>query len=238
MPRKKPAGNYIAAQTPRVLTNGDTLTYTLAFPDSPTPYTYTYTNTTNATTFYGGWWQQPATGQAPVWAPDVGTDPNHPYPSTRPSDIRWLTPDAPPPPTPISEEVKKQIEDAKLSPHAALVGYRAWAVDLDNTEGPMLKSVVTGTIWPYRKELRAHRLRNDWDTPNGIHAARSMEHLMDNAYLATSKVCGEVYLWGRVIHGEIGYRAEYAYPKVLRSRHDYWWLKELANRYGIPYEVA
>lgn len=27
---------------------------------------------------------------------------------------------------------------------------------------------------------------------------------------------GEVYLWGKVIPGELGYRAQYAYPKNLR----------------------
>jgi hypothetical protein len=48
----------------------------------------------------------------------------------------------------------------------------------------------------------------------GIHAAKDLETL--RAFLSSGPIVGEVYLWGKVIPGENGYRAQYAYPKSLR----------------------
>ena len=46
----------------------------------------------------------------------------------------------------------------------------------------------------------------------GIYAARRVDQLpeMDAAF-----ICGEVYLWGVVVEHELGWRAQYAYPKNL-----------------------
>lgn len=49
----------------------------------------------------------------------------------------------------------------------------------------------------------------------GIYAAASLSELRTIVGAASVDVVGEVYLWGKVIKGERGYRAEYAYPKSL-----------------------
>jgi preprotein translocase subunit YajC len=48
----------------------------------------------------------------------------------------------------------------------------------------------------------------------GVYAARTMEHLNQCGYQKFG-VHGEVYLWGRVVEHEHGWRAEFAYPKSL-----------------------
>jgi hypothetical protein len=53
----------------------------------------------------------------------------------------------------------------------------------------------------------------------GIHAAKDLETLQ--LALLSGPVVGEVYLWGKVIPGEDGYRAQYAYPKSLRLVADH-----------------
>jgi hypothetical protein len=53
-------------------------------------------------------------------------------------------------------------------------------------------------------------------------------------------VAGEVLLWGKVIRGELGYRAQYAYPKrlcvVLRSAERRNKAIEALGIYGVPVE--
>lgn len=49
----------------------------------------------------------------------------------------------------------------------------------------------------------------------GIYAAKSEQHLSDIRYVRNEEVHGEVYLWGRVWDHELGYRAQFAYPKKL-----------------------
>ena len=53
----------------------------------------------------------------------------------------------------------------------------------------------------------------------GIHAAKDLENL--RIALISGPIVGEVYLWGKVIPGEDGYRAQYAYPKSLRLVADH-----------------
>ena len=48
----------------------------------------------------------------------------------------------------------------------------------------------------------------------GIYAAKDLDTLQKVAF--PEPIVGEVYLWGKVIPGENGYRAQYAYPKSLR----------------------
>lgn len=61
--------------------------------------------------------------------------------------------------------------------------------------------------------LREHQapLESCWC---GIHAAKDLDTLRKVA--GPGPIVGEVYLWGKVIPGELGYRAQYAYPKSLR----------------------
>jgi hypothetical protein len=48
----------------------------------------------------------------------------------------------------------------------------------------------------------------------GIYAAKDLDTL--RTVSGPGLIVGEVYLWGKVIPGELGYRAQYAYPKSLR----------------------
>jgi hypothetical protein len=51
------------------------------------------------------------------------------------------------------------------------------------------------------------------------------------SYRSDADVCGEIYLWGKTILGENGYRAQYAYPKALESRVP---IHAALLEYGVP----
>jgi hypothetical protein len=76
----------------------------------------------------------------------------------------------------------------------------------------------------------------------GVYAARNKEHLQWIGYLADADIYGEVALWGEVVPHELGYRAQYAYPKnfilkihriPFRQNHCETFLMGL-TAYGIP----
>jgi hypothetical protein len=48
----------------------------------------------------------------------------------------------------------------------------------------------------------------------GVYAAKTVEHLRQSGYERCG-VFGEVYLWGSVVEHQLGWRAEFAYPKSL-----------------------
>jgi preprotein translocase subunit YajC len=48
----------------------------------------------------------------------------------------------------------------------------------------------------------------------GVYAAKNLEHLRQLGY-ADRGICGEVYLWGKVVEHKLGWRAQFAYPKNL-----------------------
>ena len=64
-------------------------------------------------------------------------------------------------------------------------------------------------------------------------AAFLKQHLRDRLF-DDSAVVGQVYLWGRIIEHERGYRAQYAYPKCIVYAQKSAAL--LAQTYGIPYK--
>lgn len=179
------------------------------------------TNPYSQGTYIGGW----TTGSSSwppttTWPPTVGA-PLAPMPAALPN-VQL-----------VDSELEKQIEEAKNSPHAALIGYRAWYVDLEQLDGPYLRS-IQGALWPYKKELEAHKLEAKCHG-NGIHAARTEAHLLRMGY--SGPIVGEVYLWGRIIHGVTGFRAQYAYPKHLYAAKRTWVTDLLAKKYGVPVDV-
>jgi hypothetical protein len=106
-----------------------------------------------------------------------------------------------------------------------VVGYRVWQWDADG-----LKS-LNGEVWFPRQQLsaickadasgRISGLKNAAHRASelpyfkctcGIYAARTVEHIRQWGY-GKFAVQGEVYLWGRVVEHERGWRAEFAYPK-------------------------
>lgn len=77
----------------------------------------------------------------------------------------------------------------------------------------------------------------------GLYAARSLDDLRGQPLFGLSRmVVGQVALWGKVIPGQFGYRAQFAYPKRLCVfegvlRRDPGVLDALAA-YDVPIEVV
>jgi hypothetical protein len=108
-----------------------------------------------------------------------------------------------------------------------VVGYRVWQWDAAGLQS------LNGELWFARQPLsavcRADRsgsisglskaTHDSGELPYfnctcGVYAARTIEHLHKCGYRKFG-VHGEVYLWGRVVEHERGWRAQFAYPKAL-----------------------
>lgn len=121
-----------------------------------------------------------------------------------------------------------------------IVGRRCWG--LAKIGGKILLcSAASHTVWPGDERFTAecsksHAPPGD-DCTCGIYALAETEpwpyYDFDGGGQA---VWGEVFLWGTVVKGEKGYRAQFAYPKRLYLAHkDYCFLKRLSESYrGVP----
>src|ERR1035438_5624358 len=109
-----------------------------------------------------------------------------------------------------------------------IVGHRVWTWD---TKG--LKSLC-GERWHPSQSLaarcrasavvgpivgRAEAVHDAHEVPQtdctcGVYAAKNLEHLRQFGYEGRG-IHGEVYLWGTVVEHELGWRAQFAYPKSL-----------------------
>ena len=107
-----------------------------------------------------------------------------------------------------------------------MVGYRAWKW---NTT--VLQSLC-GEPWHPRQSLaarcrhssvvgpivgRAENAHDAHDAPQekctcGIYAVKTLDHFRSTGYERFG-IHGEVHLWGTVVEHELGYRAQFAYPK-------------------------
>jgi hypothetical protein len=104
-----------------------------------------------------------------------------------------------------------------------IVGYRVWAWD-----GKELKS-LNGGRWSPGRALAAKCPTTNHGAPAdgcscGIYAAKDYQHLQKINCSVEYALHGEVYLWGKVVEHDLGYRAQCAYPKSLflpssRDRH-------------------
>jgi len=111
-----------------------------------------------------------------------------------------------------------------------IVGYRAWR----QLEGPLLTSLNVGCeTWPPGEPMTARCVRispeilgiaplPEHQAPDehcgcGIYALKTpaINHLYRTDPWPSPLVYGEVYLWGKVVEHEHGWRAQYAYPKSL-----------------------
>lgn len=96
-----------------------------------------------------------------------------------------------------------------------IVGYRVWNWD---TAG--IRS-LNGEQWLPGRALTAKCPTTDHESPAdgcscGVYAAKTYQHLRKiTSYYVDSVVHGEVYLWGKVVEHDLGYRAQSAYPKSL-----------------------
>lgn len=137
-----------------------------------------------------------------------------------------------------------------------IVGVRAWLIvpflARDGTESLRLVSVTGREIWqPYRRvEARCEPGSGDaplvaheppWpDCMCGVWATRELEPCRQIVSGSITSAClGEVYLWGRVLEFERGWRARYAYPKRLLGGYCTGEEAEAIGRiYGVPVELA
>ena len=102
-----------------------------------------------------------------------------------------------------------------------VVGYRVWSWDAIG-----LKS-LNGELWMPGQPLsaacrtlaeRAEDGLSVHDAPQmnctcGVYAAKSLDGLRALGYMRYGSIYGELYLWGTVVEHQLGWRAQYAYPK-------------------------
>jgi MraZ protein len=118
-----------------------------------------------------------------------------------------------------------------------IVGYRAWWCDSDGLKSLNQEPWIPGKALPARCRTaergalvgRAQNADAAHELPQtnctcGVYAWKNPEHLCGLDELTKHLrsmgwrgygICGEVYLWGTVVEHELGWRAQFAYPKSL-----------------------
>ena len=103
-----------------------------------------------------------------------------------------------------------------------IIGHRVWRWDAAG-----LRS-LNGKPWSPRQPLAAKCgavNAHDADEPPhlectcGVYAAKNIEHLRQLGYEGRG-IRGEVHLWGTVVEHELGWRAQFAYPRSLVLPHE------------------
>lgn len=126
-----------------------------------------------------------------------------------------------------------------------LLGYRVWA-----TDGPRLISLADGRGWePYKAKEAAHVGFHGWaekchESPCwrhvpylrpgcGIYAYKTLDDLRrgleEDERNYELYAIGSIWLWGRIVEHEWGYRAQYAYPAAIFTH------RAIADAYGVPF---
>ena len=109
-----------------------------------------------------------------------------------------------------------------------IIGYRVWKWEktgLKSLCGERWKpsqllaarcraSVVVGPIAGRAEAVHDAHEPPQTDCTCGVYASKSLEQLLTTGY-AKCGIHGEVYLWGTVVEHELGWRAQFAYPKSL-----------------------
>jgi len=108
-----------------------------------------------------------------------------------------------------------------------IIGYRMWQWDSAGLKSLNCEPWLPGRPLSARCRSTMRRCRAfaqkaaddshnvpEQDCTCGVYAAKSLEHLRETGY-TTFGVYGEVHLWGRVVEHELGWRAQFAYPKAL-----------------------
>ncbi len=108
-----------------------------------------------------------------------------------------------------------------------VVGYRVWqwgATGLRSLNGEkwfahqrmsaVCRAAASGSIAGLSKATHGPDELPYFGCTCGVYAAKTMDHLHQCGY-GKFGVHGEVYLWGKVVEHERGWRAQFAYPKTL-----------------------
>ena len=136
------------------------------------------------------------------------------------------------------------MHDSVVIPDIAetIVGHRAWGIA--RTPSGLQLASWGGTIWPPGTALTATCTKNHTSPGDnctcGIYALTTQEGFPYYDYDGRSyAVWGEVNLWGEIIRGTKGYRAQHAYPKTLYLAHKDWKLaSEIQRAYRVPVHLT
>lgn len=82
----------------------------------------------------------------------------------------------------------------------------------------------------------------------GLYAAATFNRLFEMGYTRERglfsapegeiTVAGQVKLWGNIIPGQLGWRAQFAYPKKLLVPYSRWkYAREISKTYGVPFQL-
>jgi len=148
---------------------------------------------------------------------------------------------------PEHKPIPPDTEPFEVNLMEALVGWRAWKLDLkkmalrsqnsffSDDEKHLLRPCVPmvaacgksegnmvgrATVFDPAGELPAipkHEVPAEFCTC-GVYAKDTLEEVIDNDY---SGIYGQVYGWGRYVRGDKGWRAQYAYPKRFYLTRDF-----------------
>lgn len=140
-----------------------------------------------------------------------------------------------------------QIPDA-IEP---AVGWRAWNV-ITGRPGSgeiFIGSVTQGSVWPHNRPMEAQCMHGH-DPPGqscscGLYAATTRARLQKFGYHFFDideerlVIIGQVNLWGGIIPGNHGWRAQYGYPKKFFVPYSMWnHANALKTAYGIPVKLS
>lgn len=125
-----------------------------------------------------------------------------------------------------------------------VLGWRAFAIAGDP---PHLQSINRTHIWPPRERMEARcykaHVPPDPKCTCGLYAARTLDHLSSMQYHSYHEddfvVVGEVKLWGTVVEGTQGWRAQFGYPRRLLVPFVAWRVAApLRDAYGVGVELV
>jgi hypothetical protein len=140
------------------------------------------------------------------------------------------------------------LEDVSVPDFAEpILGWRAWVLVPGTGKRPRLSSVGYPYVWPPGKVMLAEcaRRRACMPAPGedcncGLHALNSLEAVLEDVPrpLWPPLVLGRASLWGRVVVGTRGWRAQFAYPKslIVMERRPWRFRRrvELESAYKVP----
>ena len=119
----------------------------------------------------------------------------------------------------------------------ALEGFRAWRVFMGVAPLRLHSYYFSDVIWEPRKKMVASCASNKACSHNGVcdGGIYALKNYDLSPYFTTDceyTALGKVYLWGRVLECENGYRAEFAYPSGFYDTSSNSAI--LAKIYGVP----
>jgi len=130
-----------------------------------------------------------------------------------------------------------------------VVGYRVWLV-----QGNRLFSFAHMQYqWEPHKKVEAHCGYGCDEVPGkkcscGFYAAATFNRLFDMGYTKSEgmfsapegeiTIAGQVNMWGGIVPGQYGWRAQFAYPKKLLIPYTLYKLaKPLSKAYDVPFKL-